>query len=325
MKPLAERSTFRIGIAGGIGLLVMCLLLAFISYYSFGQTKYTSYFEHTAGLRVGEEVDVAGVSVGEVKNIALRGKMVKVEFTLDKDLHLGDRTTAGIRVLTLLGTHYLEIIPKGAGSLRDATIPLNRTSVPYNLQDVVEAAESSLEGFDSKKISESLTVMADALRGTPKATRAALIGVSRLSRLAADRSDQMREMLVSARVVTGKLAANSEDIITLLKDSNLVLAELVSRREVIHSLLVDSERLAKAIEGVIDDSEAEFRPLMKNLSSTLKLLRQNDTGLVKSIDGLASTAHYFANATGNGPWLDLHIPVVVPDNLACLNPNGGCK
>jgi phospholipid/cholesterol/gamma-HCH transport system substrate-binding protein len=28
-------------------------------------------------------------------------------------------------------------------------------------------------------------------------------------------------------------------------------------------------------------------------------------------------AHYFANATGNGPWMDLHVPVGLPDNITC--------
>ncbi|MDQ3155205.1 MAG: MCE family protein [Actinomycetota bacterium] len=325
MKPLSAYDNYRVGIAGGIGLLVMALLLLFISTASFGKERYSAYLEHTAGLRVGESVQVAGVDVGEVTGISLHGHEVRIEFTLDRKIRLGSATTADVKVLTLLGTHFLNVTPKGAGALRNDAIPLAQTTVPFNLQDVIESAGTSLEEFDSKKISASLTVMAEALRGTPDAAREALVGVSKLSRVAADRADQMRTLLASTRTVTGKLAANSDDIVEVMKQSNLVLAELVARRETIHQMLVDSQKLATAISGVIDDNDAQFAALMKDLTSTLKLLRDHEKGLGASIDGLASTSRYFANATGNGPWMDLHVPVAVPDNLSCLNPSGGCQ
>lgn len=324
MKPVASWNTYRVGIAGGVALLAMALVVGYLSSASIGKDHYSGYFEHTAGLRVSEDVQVAGVGVGEVTGIKLHGKKVKVDFTVDKKIHLGSATTASVKVSTLLGTHYLEIVPKGSGSLT-GTLPLTQTSVPFNLQDVIEEAGTSLEKYDSKKISESFTVMADALRGTPEATRKALVGVSELSKVAADRSDQMRTLLASARTVTGQLAKDSDQIIDLLKQSNLVLDELIKRRDVIHRMLVDSQKLATAISGVIDDNDAQFAPLMKNLTSTLKLLREHDEGLQKSIGGLAYTSRFFANATGNGPWMDLHVPVIIPDNMACLNPTGGCK
>ncbi|MEO6472711.1 MAG: MCE family protein, partial [Aeromicrobium sp.] len=215
------RSPYRVGLAGGAVLLVMALFVGYLSSATIGKAHYTGYLEHTAGLRVSEDVQVAGVSVGEITGISLDDKKVRIEFTVDKKIRLGSRTTAAVKVATLLGTHYLEIDPTGPGALNHSTIPLAQTSVPFNLQDVIEDAGTSLQQYDSKKLSQSFTVMADALRGTPEATRRALIGVSDLSKVAADRSEQMRTLLASARAVTGELARNSKEIITLLKQSNL--------------------------------------------------------------------------------------------------------
>lgn len=326
MTVFADRSPHRVGIAAGIGFVIMVILLGLLSTMSFGKANYSAYLEHTAGLRVGESVQVAGVDVGEITGIALGDGKVLVDFNADKAIRLGSRTTASVKVATLLGTHYLEIAPAGAGELDKATVPLSQTSVPYNLQDVVNAAGTTLEKFDGAKIAKSLTVVADALRGTPEAARAALEGVSTLSRVAAERSDQMRTLLSSTNEVTGQLAKNSEEIVTLLEQSNLVLSELVSRREAIDRMLVDSERLAKAIIGVIDDNEDEFEPLMDDLSTTLALLREHEAGLTESIKGLGTTARYFANATGNGPWMDLHLPNSIPDNTSCLlSPSMDCQ
>lgn len=325
MKPLAAWNTYRVGLGGGVALLVFALLVAYLSAASIGKSHYSGFFEHTAGLRVSEDVQVAGVSVGKVTGIKLDGRKVKVDFTVDHTIDLGERTTATVKVATLLGTHFLEVVPKGSGSLTK-TLPLSQTSVPFNLQDVVENAGSSLKKYDSAKLSQSFTVMADALRGTPESTRKALIGVSQLSEVAAKRSDQMRRLLASTRTVTGKLSQDRNQIIRLLKESNLVLTELITRRDVIHRTLIDSQALAKAISGIIDDNDKEFGPLMSNLTTTLAVLRKHDAGLQKTIDGLATTSRFFANAIGTGPFMDLHLPVIMPDNMACLNPVGAsCK
>ncbi len=314
-----------IGVAGIIGVVLMALLVLAISVVPFGKHSYSAMVQHSAGLRVGEEVQIAGVGVGKVRAISLDSHHVKVDFTVDRSVRLGDRTTAAIKVATLLGTHYLEVKPAGPGSLSHDSIPLAQTSVPYNLQDVIEGSTRALNQLDGTKINESMQVLADALRGTPDDARRAIDGVSRLSAVAAKRSDQMRALLASSRQVTGNLAANSAQIVDLMKQSTLVLRELTSRRQVIDEMLVDSRKMATEISGVLTDSEAEFGPLMRNFTVTLDTLKAQKKNLTASIDGLSTMATYFANATGNGPWVDLHVAVGLGDNVTCGTPNSGCK
>ena len=135
--------------------MIGTLFVAAISFVPFGQQEYTAILEHTAGIRVGEEVQVAGVGSGEVRGIELDGHQVRVTFTLDQDVQLGRSTTASVKVATLLGSHFLEVEPAGTGSLPDDTIALSRTSVPFNLQDVIEGAHGELEDLDTKTVSRS--------------------------------------------------------------------------------------------------------------------------------------------------------------------------
>ena len=90
-------------------------------------------------------------------------------------------------------------------------------------------------------------------------------------------------------------------------------------------MLVDSRKMATEISGVLTDSEAEFGPLMRNFTVTLDTLKAQKKNLTASIDGLSTMATYFANATGNGPWVDLHVAVGLGDNVTCGTPNSGCK
>jgi phospholipid/cholesterol/gamma-HCH transport system substrate-binding protein len=314
LERIGERT---LGLIGAVATGVAGLVVAAITFFPFGQNHYTAVLEHTAGLRVGEEVQVAGIGFGEVRGIELGDSEVLVDFTLDRDIHLGRSTTAAVKVATLLGTHYLEIVPAGSGDLADDTIPRARTSVPFNLQDVIEGSTGTLNEVDGKVQARSFQVIADALRDTPDDTRSAVEGVARLSAVAAKRSDQMSALLRSSREVTGLLARESDEILDLLRQSTLVLEELTKRRDVIHDMLVDSRRLAKQISGVLEDNEDELEPLLQDFNEALANLRKQEKKVTASITGLAVMAHYFANATGNGPWMDLHVPEGLPDNLIC--------
>ena len=314
LERFSERT---LGLVGVAVTVIGTLFVAAISFIPFGQQEYTAILEHTAGIRVGEEVQVAGVGSGEVRAIELDGRQVRLTFTLDEDIRLGEDSTAAVKVATLLGSHFLEVKPAGPGTLKDDTIALDRTTVPFNLQDVIEGASGELKDIDTKTVAESLQVVADALKDTPDETRAAIDGVARLSAAAARRSDQMSALLSSADRVTGQLARNSSEIIDLLKQSTLILEELTKRRDVIHAMLVDAERLASEVSGVLADNEAELDPLMEDFGKAVKNLRNQEKAISDSIAGLGTMARYFANATGNGPWMDLHVAVGLPDNITC--------
>lgn len=311
-------STRSLGLTGVVGVAVLGLLVLALSVIPFGQNHYSALLEHSAGLRVGEEVQVAGVGVGEVRAIKLEGKRVRVEFTLDNDVELGGQSRAAVKVATLLGTHFLEVTAKKGGDLKDDTIPLSQTSVPYNLQDVIDGGTGALNELDSEAISSSMAVLAEALRGTPVAAREAIDGVARLTTVAGKRADQMRALLAATRDVTGDLVRNKDRIMDLLENSTLVLRELTTRRDAINELLTDSQRLARAVIGVLDDTDDDIKPLMRDLTKALDTMKSQKKVLTQSIDGLATMATYFANATGNGPWLDLRVPSAVGDNLSCL-------
>lgn len=306
-----------IGIAGVIATAALGLVVAAISFVPFGQRDVTAIVEHSAGLRVGEEVQVAGVGSGEVRGIELDGHQVRVGFTLDRDVKLGRSSRASVKVATLLGSHFLEVEPAGSGSLKDDTIPLSRTTVPFNLQDVIEGSSGALDELDGVTMSKSFQVLADALRDTPDEAKAAIDGVAQLSAVAAKRSDQMGALLSVSRQVTGDLARNSEEILDLLKQSKLVLEELTRRRDAIHAMLIDSRRLAAEISGVLADNEKQLDPLMKDFKAALANLRKQEKKVTASINGLGTMSRYFANAAGNGPWIDLHVPVALADNISC--------
>ncbi|MFL6155713.1 MAG: MCE family protein [Marmoricola sp.] len=315
---------FRIGLAAiAAGGLVVALVIV-ITFVPFGTHRYTAILAQTAGLRVGEDVEVHGVPVGSVKSIELDGDKVRVGFVVKSSVEVGRSSTASVKVATLLGTHYLAVNPSGSG--RVDTIPLSRTSVPFNLQDVLEKGTGNLEKLDPVLLAKALTETSKTLTATSQNIGPALTGIARLSEAVQKRSGQTGALLTAARSVTDQLSSSSADIVTLMQQSNLVIAEITSRRAAIHSLLVETTTLATNLSQIIDQTKADMAPALRQLNVVLKTLNEQDATLKGVLDSMAPTVRYLANATGNGRWGDLWLksPAIPPDDVMCRF-KGGCK
>jgi phospholipid/cholesterol/gamma-HCH transport system substrate-binding protein len=317
MKPMNERDPLKVGLVGGLVGLLVALGIVVLSTSNFGTRTYTAELANTGGLRKGEDVEVHGVSEGKVTSIKLVGDHVEVKFALSKDIDLGERTTGSVKVATLLGTHYLQVEPQGTGTLGNDTIPMSRTTVPYNLQDVIEKGSGSLEKLDPQLLAKALTEMAHTLGASQGDIGPALQGVARLSEAISNRSDQLGALLVSARNVSTQLSDSSTDIIGLMKQTNLVVSEVTARRAAIHRLLVETTSLARSLSAVVNATKGKLKPALVDINAVIDTLNAEGDKLQTLLTTLAPAARYVANATGNGPYVDLYVkpPAIPADNM----------
>lgn len=321
--PLSRDEPFRVGIAAFAALGVLGLVVIAISVVPFGARTYQAEFGHTAGLRATEGVQIAGVEVGEVRKVEVEGNKVIVTFTVSDDIELGSRTEASVKVGTLLGTHFLDIVPKGSGELASDTIPLAHTSVPFNLQDVIDKGTGAVDQIDATKISEALSVVADTLKVAGPQLGPAFRGVARLSKMITARDEQIGELLEASRLISDQLSSGTADLVKLMKQSNLVIGELVRRRAAIRDLLGDITSVTASINQIMDDNEKDLKPLLTDLDTVVGILVRKDDDLRRALHNLAVTSRYFANATGDGPFVNLFLTDPLPDKVRC-GPTGGC-
>ncbi len=320
--PFRERNPVIIG-AISLAMIALLILAAFraqdLPLIGGGDTYYAE-FSESGGLRVDDEVRIAGVRVGKVESIELEGDKVRVGFRVQTDSTFGKESHAAIKVKTLLGSMYLALVPGGPGQLEeDDTIPVERTSSPF---DVVEAfsglAETSAE-IDTDQLAESLTTLADLTRNTPEEFREALSGVSALSETIASRDRQINSLLQNLERVATVLDDRDEDIIALMRDADVLFQALVSRREAIHDLLVSTSTLSRELTALVTQSRADLKPAMNHLENVVAVLNKNRDNIDDSIRLMAPFYRVFANTLGTGPWFDTYIMNLPP----LPEPGGG--
>jgi len=77
-------------------------------------------FSSVTGLRVGADVEIAGVPVGKVASIALAddaSPAAVVVLRLQPDLRLSDDTIAAIKTSGLIGDKYVNLVPGASSAL----------------------------------------------------------------------------------------------------------------------------------------------------------------------------------------------------------------
>ncbi|HEX5916201.1 MAG TPA: MCE family protein [Nocardioides sp.] len=310
MKPFRERNPVLVGAVSLVVLavtLVAALRADDLPIIGGGDT-YHAMFTEAGGLRVDDEVRIAGVRVGKVDRIELAGDEVRVSFKVGDAADLGGATRAAIKVKTILGSMFLALEPAGAGRLAEgATIPAARTSSPFDVVEAFEGLASTSDQIDTDRLAESLTTLADLTRNTPDEFRGALDGLSRLSANIAAKDEQLNTLLVNLERVSTVLDERDQDIIELMEDSDVLFRALVARREAVHDLLVSSTTLSKELTLLIEQSREDLRPALAHLENVVAVLNKNEDNLDSSLRLMAPFYRVFANTLGTGPWFDTWI------------------
>ena len=307
----SESSILRLGTLSLVVLLVvMAAAFNLQKFPGFRGTGYHVQLADASGLHAGDMVQIAGVRVGRVDALHIDGNHITVDFDV-KGAEMGEETQASVQVLNLLGEKYLQIDPKGSGTMKGgSTIPESRTYGGYDIVSTLSELTTRTEQTNIPQLSQALTTLGDTLNAASPNVQATFTGLSRVSRAIATRDESIQQLLHHADNVTKLLAERRGDLTTLMKQGDLVFKELIARRDAIHSLLVNATRLADNLRGVATDNQAQIKDALGQLSTALTFLRGRQQQLDTALKNLGPYASILINVIGTGPWFDAFVPNV---------------
>ena len=208
---------------------------------------------------------------------------------------------------------YLSLAPAGSGQLPRA--PRSRWRAPARRTTSSRPSRGSPRpptGSTPTSWPQALTTLADLTRNTPEEFRAALDGVSRLSTNVAAKNSQINELLGNLQNVAEVLDARDQDIIGLMRDSDVLFRALVKRRDAVHRLLVSTTTLSTELTKLVKQSRADLKPALTHLDTVVGVLNKNEDNIDNSLRLMAPFYRVFANTLGNGPWFDTYIQNIPP-------------
>nr|WP_031332917.1 MlaD family protein [Williamsia sp. D3] len=178
-------SMFANDVVLGIGVVVVAVIVltAFGLVYMRPPDQKTITFETTdaSAITVGQDVRIAGISVGKVSDISIEPNTVRVAARVKDSTFVGDQTRVEVRMLTPVGGYAISLVPRGAEQASDALISTDRVSVPYSIGDVLQSAPTVTDEVDATQVQANLDQVADALNSNSTSLRSIVDGLDSIT------------------------------------------------------------------------------------------------------------------------------------------------
>ncbi|PYE20274.1 phospholipid/cholesterol/gamma-HCH transport system substrate-binding protein [Williamsia limnetica] len=331
-----KRSPVTIGFIGILILLMLSTSAFFLQSLPLigAGITYKADFSEAAGLQSGAEVRVAGVKVGNVRKVELKGDRVRVDMQVDQ-AWIGNQTSASIQIKTVLGQKYIALDPAG-NELADPkqVIPLERTTSPYDVIEAFSDAAEQVEELDTNQLATSMRTLSDAFSGTPADLRSSLDGLTRLSETIASRDQKVQELLAATADTSKLLADRNQEFERLISGAGELLGELNNRQQAISVLLSSTITLSDTLTGIVKDNQEQIGPTLETLRQVIEILNDQNENLRQSLTYMAPFYRLYANVLGSGRWFDSVVTNLLPPALPQQNttrfpvqqeqlPNGG--
>ncbi|OPX16591.1 MCE family protein [Gordonia sp. i37] len=328
-KSMGERNPITIGIIGTL-IIIAILVLAF-NYRSLsflgGDREYHAQFGDASGLNVGDPVQLAGIEVGTVKAIDIDGAHVTVDFGVNKDARqrMGDQTGAAIKVKTLLGQRYVDILPSGSGTLQPgSTIGLDRTSWGYDIARDLDEVTGKVTDTDKTQLTDALNQLSTVQEALPDNLKQTIDGVARLSRTIGSRDESMSQLLASSAGVSQILADRNLQLTAMFGQGQTLFAALNSRSEAIHAILVQTTELSTSLNTLDGQIKQILAPTLDRLGRGIDLLNKNYDNVNQAISGMKTFTYQLGDAVGSGPFFNVLLQNIIPANTRLGGaPTGG--
>ena len=134
----------RINVAVGLFLVLGIVALGYLSINLgrvslFGRGGYlvSANFPSSAGLKVGANVEIAGVAVGRVESIALRNDQAHVVIRMQPQIQIAEDAIVSIKTKGLIGERYVNISPGGSERMVPPNGRLTEVEPPVDLEELI--------------------------------------------------------------------------------------------------------------------------------------------------------------------------------------------
>ncbi|MGY4709659.1 MlaD family protein [Mycolicibacterium sp. CBM1] len=239
------------GVSALVLLTVLAVTAAAVYVNPPGRTTIAFYTDDVASIKAGEDVRIAGVTVGKVKDLSLEADQVKVRATVDKEAFVGDQSQIEVRMLTVVGGYYVNLISLGDKPLGQQVIPRERTVMPYNLMRALADSTKVTDGVNPRPIRESLDELQAGLTGTNLDALTAVV----------DAGTTLTETIDRQRGQISQILDLSDEYIEALSNYRGKLTELVDKLAILEQTLVlYGKGFAGALKGMGDIADAFLVP-----------------------------------------------------------------
>ncbi|MGM7645432.1 MlaD family protein [Nocardia sp. JW2] len=227
---------------------------------------YSAVFSDVSGLRVGDDVRVAGVQVGRVDSIDIDGPHAVVGFRLQREHTVYDNTIASVIYQNLIGQRYLglsrgeegEAAPLAPG----ARIPLERTEPSFDLSGLLNGFQPLFSALDPHDVDNLTAALIRALQGDDGAVAALITETATLVQTFAGPDQVLGALIDNLSAVMSTLAGQTGGLRTTIAQTRKIFEALETRRDTLLDQTAQISTVVADAAAVVDGAGPSLTQFM---------------------------------------------------------------
>lgn len=229
-------------------------------------------FTNATMLEEGDDVRIAGVNVGEVKDVDHYDRAnAIVRFRVDSDVELTTASRAEIRYLNLIGDRYLALeegkgAPDAAELAEGDTIPIAQTKPALDLTVLFDGFKPLFQALTPDQVNELSMNLVQVLQGEGGTVRGLLEHTASLTNTLADRDELIGDVVTNLSETLDTVNQRHEQLSTLVIELKDWMRDLAADRETIGDSLGNISDLTVAVADLLQRG----RPLLKKDIAALR-------------------------------------------------------
>ena len=231
------------------------VLVATIGNLSFsGATTYKAVFADATGVNKGDDIRVAGVKVGTVKDVAITDRTrALITFSVDDSTSVTEATHATIKYRNLVGQRYIALTQEVGSSSKlseGATIPIARTAPALDLTVLFNGFKPLFQALSPADINQLSYEIVQVFQGEGGTLESLLAHTASVTSTLADRDQVIGDLVDNLSEVLDHVADRDQQLNQLITTFRQFVGGLNSDRDAILgsldqiSQLVGADRLA---------------------------------------------------------------------------------
>jgi phospholipid/cholesterol/gamma-HCH transport system substrate-binding protein len=287
-----DRTLLNVSIFTVVMVLVAAMLVVVFGEFRFAsESGYHATFTDASRLKGGQDVRIAGVPVGSVKDVKLNpDNTVDVAFDIDNRYQMYTSTRAVVRYENLVGDRYLEIT-SGPGELRKlpkgSTIPIQNTQPALDLDALLGGLRPVLKGLDGKKVNEVSNAVIELLQGQGGALSNMLATTSAFTQNLAARDQLIGDVINNLNTVLGTVDDKGAQFDASVDQLQKLISGLAEGRDPIAGAIPPLASAENDLTDMLQQSRRPIQGVIENARPFAQRLDERKADVNKVIEPLA--------------------------------------
>ncbi|MGI5127338.1 MCE family protein [Pseudonocardia sp. CA-107938] len=300
------------------------------------RTTYSARFEDVTGLLRGDDVRIAGVVVGSVKDIEVVDRRIaRVDFEIDSSLRLPATTHAAVLYKNLIGQRFLGLSqeqqacnPQAPQTLAaGAVIPEGCTRKPLNLTELFNGFRPLFQALDPEQVNTLANEIIQVLQGQGGTIDSLLSSTASLTKTLADKDKVIGELIDNLNGVLDTVTSRNDQLNDLIVSLRELVAGLAEDREPIGNAISSIGDLAATTSSLLEEGRPALKADIAALGDLADQLHEGEPIIEHYLQFAPYKLNKIARAGSYGSWFNFYlcglsgqIGITLPPPLPKIGP-----